>query len=932
MTEGEGGRGRGRGWRRIFQASPRSEVDEELEFHLEARSREYMAQGLTPEAAREAARARMGDLEGARGECAALLAANRRTEARRQWMMVSWLDFKLGFRMLVKYPGLTVVGGLAMAFALWVGAGTFEFVRQVVHPALPLDDGGRVVGILVMDAEAGGLERRLAADFVRWRGGLETIDHLGAFRTLERNLVTGDGTGVGEPVEVAEMTASGFEVARVAPELGRTLVPDDEAPGAPPVVVLGHEVWERRFGADPGIVGTQVRLGATPATVVGVMPAGFAFPVSQSLWMPLRRDALEHEPREGPGLFIFGRLVPGARLAEAESELTTLGQRAAAAFPETHEHLRPRVLPYARSILYLPGPAVLGLGSVNLFILVLIVLISGNVALLMFARAATREGELLVRNALGASRGRIVGQLFVEALVLGTAAATLGLAAAGFGLRWMYGTLIAEVGGTNLPFWFSPSLSTGTVVYSLFLTLAAAAVAGVVPALKVTRPDVEARLRQVGAGGGGPRFGGIWTAVIVAQIAITVLFPLFGYMVFQDTRKIRTMEVNFPEEQYLSVRLELDRDAPAAGPLRTLSDELAGTRDTADDDGDAFAARYRAAAAELVERMESRPGVLGVTFADRLPRMYHPHRLIEIDEGGAAPMRPEWPGYRVSNVSVAVDYFDELQVDIIAGRDFHSGDLAPNARSVVVNESFVQLVLGGRNPLGRHLRYMYRENEGEADPESEPWYEIVGVVPDMGLAWSSFDTKAAGIYHPVPAGGVYPAHLAIHASGGTREIGQELRAVATAVDPALRLYDVIPLDEVDASELRFYSFWFWLLVLVSGVAITLSLAGIYAVMSFAVARRTREIGIRVALGASRRRVLAAVFRRPLIQIGLGLGAGAVLIVAIAELSGGDILSPRQLAFLAAYMTTMTAICLTACVIPTRRALGVEPSDALRADG
>ncbi|MGH7501349.1 MAG: ABC transporter permease [Longimicrobiales bacterium] len=382
---------------------------------------------------------------------------------------ISWLDFKLGFRMLAKYPGLTLVGGLAMSFAIWVGAGAFEFVRQVIHPALPLDDGDRIVGIWLWHTVASGVEEQALYDFVTWREELESITDLGAFRTLERNLII-EGGGA-EPVEVAEISASAFSLARVPPLLGRTLVESDEQVGARAVVVIGHDLWQTRFAGDPDVVGQTVRLGTTESTVVGVMPEAFAFPVSHSLWAPLRVN--DYGRRIGPAVEIFGRLAPGVTLDRAQAELTTLGLRAAAAFPDTHEHLRPQVMPYAQSIVTVSVGESLWLMSINLLLVMLLV---GNVALLMFARAATREGEIVVRTALGASRMRIIAQLFVEALVLGGVAAIVGTAAAGFGLRWAMSMVEAEIGG-GFPFWFDGDLSSATVIYAGVLTLLGAVIA-----------------------------------------------------------------------------------------------------------------------------------------------------------------------------------------------------------------------------------------------------------------------------------------------------------------------------------------------------------------------------------------------------------------------------------------------------------------------
>src|SRR5688500_17751241 len=250
---------------------------------------------------------------------------------------ISWLDIKLGVRMLVKYPGLALVGGLGMAVAIAIGAGSFAFFYSAMYPDIPLYEGDRIVALENWDAVASNEERQSLHDLHEWRREMKSVQDVGAFRTVGRNLFTGEGAG--EPVPVAEMTASGFVVARVAPLLGRPLVEEDERKGAPPVLVIGYDVWKTRFEGDPRVVGRQVRLGTTPHTIVGVMPEDFAFPMNHRYWIPLRADPRDYERGEGPEIFIFGRLAPGATAEQAQAELTTLGGRAAAAFPRTHERL-----------------------------------------------------------------------------------------------------------------------------------------------------------------------------------------------------------------------------------------------------------------------------------------------------------------------------------------------------------------------------------------------------------------------------------------------------------------------------------------------------------------------------------------------------------------------------------------------------------------
>jgi len=899
-----------------------AEMQEEFALHVALRAEDLVRGGMAPEAARRQARLEFGSVErwkhearGSRG----LLGVDA--------LHVSWLDFKLGFRMLGRYPGLTLVGGLAMAFAIWVGAGAFEVLKQVAGSSLPLPQGDRIVLVEMRDAATGGLQPRVTHDVVAWQSGLETLEEVGAFRTLERNLVSGDG--VVAPVEVAEVTTNAFRLAGVRPALGRALVEADARPGAPPVAVIGHSLWTTRFAADSTVVGRPMRLGDSPVTIVGVMPEGFGFPVAQRFWVPLRLDPLAHAPGEGPSLSVFGRLAPGATLAQAQAELSTYAQRAAAVDSATYRNLRPRVGPYARTVLGLDSFEAAIVRSANLFLVMLVALICGNVALLLFARAATREAEITVRTALGATRGRIVAQLFAEALVLGGVAAAVGLAFTNAGLRWMFAVFAADAGRGSLPFWFRPGLSPETIAYALLLALAGAALAGVLPALKVTR-GLQQRLRETSGGGGGLRFGGVWTAIIVSQIAVTMVFPMIAHQVRKDGERFATKDVGFPESQYLTAQLRLDREAAAL---------VVGDTSRA-----ALAARFRLLREEIERRLLADPAVAGVTVAERVPRMYHPHRRVRLDAGPAAPHHRDYPGaYRVSSAHVDADFFETLETPILAGRSFRPGEIGTDARVAVVNESFVRLVLGGHNPIGRRVHYMFFEGEGRFTGEEEPgpWYEIVGVVPDIGEPFGSEtqgsepfepqvgDPKVARLYHPLGSEDLATT-MAIRARGDPLALEPRLRAAAAAVDPTMRVADVIPLADLSNAELEFIDFWFKLMAIVSAIAIVLSLSGIYAVMSFTVARRTREIGVRVALGGDARRVVLAVLRRPLRQVAGGVVAGIAVLGLIIGAASQQV-TLRAAALLAAYGACMFAVCLLACIVPTRRALAVEPTEALRAE-
>ena len=898
------------------------DMTDEFRSHVELRAADLARQGLAPDDALRTARLEFGSGEQFKDEGRA--ARGLRTV---DGLKFSWLDFKLGFRMLAKYPVLTLVAGFAMAFAIWVGVGTFEFLNQVVKPRVPLAEGDRLVAIRNWDLKSNEADPRVLHDYAEWKRQLRTVQEFGAWREMDRNLVLGDG--LGEPVDHVEISASGFRLTRVAALLGRTLVDADEAPDAPAVMVIGHDLWQTRFGSDSGVIGQVVTLGAEPVEIVGVMPEGFAFPVAHNAWRPFRLDARDYEPRQGPAINVFGRLAPGARVAEAQREIALLGQRAAAANPETHEFLRPQVLPYAKSFFNIDGWASAGLVvSSNLLLLLLLLLICSNVALLLFARAATREGEIVVRSALGASRRRIVMQLFSEALVLGGVAAVVGLAAVGYGMRWGLRLVEGELmEGGRMPFWFDGRLSSASIVYALLLTVLAAVVTGVLPALRVTR-DLTRRLKEVTAGGGGVRFGGLWTAVIVTQVAITVVFPSVAFFIGGDAVKIRTHDLGFNTGEFLSFELQMDRVAPG---------------DTAID---SFLARFSTATQALERRLETEPGVRGVTVANNLPRVYHGWNQIEVEGESVAPLDTA-RGHRGGSANIDLDYFEVLGTPLLAGRPFNAGDLAAGARTVIVNKPFVDRVFGGRNAIGRRIRYVAREEHRpdvaqrnqptlQRDKSTDgPWYEIVGVSRDLGTT-SGYGRM--GIYHPIARDRQYPVRFALRVAGDPDALVPALRKAAADVDPTLRVSAPMSLTDVVNDELRFYSFWVGMIRTVSAIALLLSLAGIYAVTSYVVSRRTREIGVRVALGANGRQIITSILKRPLLQVCFGILIGTILtallsgVVSIESVRKAEVANMvMKLGVVALYGVFMLAVCLLACIVPTRRALSVQPTDALRTD-
>jgi predicted permease len=803
---------------------------------------------------------------------------------------VSWLDFKVGLRMLARYPGLTVVGTVAMAIAIALGTLYFEALNKWQHPRLPIDGAERVITIRNWDAAKLAVEERSLYDFAVWREQVRTVEHLGAAIFFLRNLVT-EGQRV-EPVRGAEITASGFSLMGTPPLLGRTITEQDEQPTAPLVAVIGYTLWKTRFGSDAGVLGRTVKLGTATATIVGVMPERFGFPRLERIWMPLRIDRAALAPRTGPAVSIFGRLAPGASIDDVQAELGTIAGRIAAAHPDQYKNLRPRVTTYAEPMFGGEGGILTRiLYGVNGLFMLLLAIVCVNVATLVFARSATRGWEIAVRHALGASRARIVMQLFIEALVLAALAAVVGLAIAKVALRVGLGL----IGPEALPFWITDSLSWRTLAYNGVLTLFGAALVGILPALRVTRVGVQDALRSESGAQSSLRFGWFWTAVIIAQVAITVAFiPLAGGGVFESNRFKQRAE-GIHADRYLTANVDIDREGHGNDA--------------------AFASRARLSVDALRERLLAEPGVEQVTFADRLPVMDQFKYLIELEPPGGGAQAPQ---ARTTIVRMSEGFFATFGTSVITGRGFGPADFE-RGNVLVVNQSFAHYVFGDRNPIGRRVRIVGGEIDSLA---GDQWYEIVGMVRDFGWQLPRPEEQSAMYLPRLPTNGAENLAVRVRDAGG---FADRLRQVALDVDPTIRLTDVQPLTDVGGGEAKMNWTLTWVAWLISGVVLLLSATGIHALMSFTVARRTREIGIRVALGARPGRIVSGIFSRAFLQIGAGVLVGT----GLASLSGLG--SLREVLLLLAANGIMLAVGLAACALPLRRALRINPTEALRAE-
>ena len=886
---------------RAFPSHHRADYAAEM---IDAFKREFAAQRTGPvrfivAACLDALKAGLGERRYRRN--------NRRKPVQRGAMRfgMSWLDVKLGLRMLFKYKGLSLAGGLALAIAIGLGAAWYDVVGDQLHPRLPLPDGDRIVEIEMHNAATRQGEGKILHDFLTWRRDVRAIEELGAYRTLERNLILGDARP--EEVTVAEITASAFRLTRVPPLLGRPLLEADGQPGAPAVVVLGYSVWQRRFAGRADAIGQPLQLGRSKPTVVGVMPQGFAFPVSHKLWVPLQLRPSGYAPLEGVAVRVFGRLAPGASREQAHAEIAAMTEREAASSLRTHQHLRPSVIAYGAVLVLPDGRDTLdgwvGVATTHLPILLVLMVACANVGTLVYARTATREAEIAVRHALGASRGRIVGQLFVEALVLATIATVVGLAAADSGLRWVYAFLSGQ--DHRLPFWIQPGLKFITVIYAALLAVSAAALLGVLPGLKATGSRVQGQLKNLGAGGSTLRFGGVWTTAMIAQVALTVICIPPAIEITRESLRDRVIRDRFPSEQYLAASLELDRDTV---PVRDHNNKEAAST---------YAARLEPLYRELERRVGQEPGVVAVTFGDRLPGMSPSVRSAEVETpAGAEPIRIR----NLWTASVGPGYFEAFEKPIVSGRDLNAGDRTASPQRVLVNEAFARRWLRGGNPVGRRIRYASSEQ-----PAKEPWLEIVGMVRDIGMTPTNFG-EAPYVFTAASPASVNPLVMAVRTTGDPATLVPRVRAIAAGLDAGLRLDTAQPLEDVVWSEDAPILAISGGVVAVVALGLFLSAAGIFSLMSVSIARRTREIGLRSALGATRTRLLAGIFSRAIVLVGSGVAAGNAGLFLLG-LAGVD-----RVASTPALITTSTVMLivgLLACVEPARRALRIQPTDALK---
>ena len=825
----------------------------------------------------------------------------RRGRGRLRASPVSPIDVKLAVRMLFKHPGLTGVAVFTLALGIPTSLWPFHVLNLFETP-LPYHEGERIVGLRHTEGPGDVGSATLHA-FSVWRETVTGLESMGAARRGTFNVAAENGPVA--PWGGAWMSASSFEVLDVPPLLGRPLIEADEVTGAPDVVVLGHQAWQTHFSGDPAVIGRTVRIGGTPHTVVGVMPEGFLFPGNDHLWLPLR-GVQEAVAGASLSALVFGRLAGGANEGRLLAELEGVEARLDESYRDVYESVRPEVVPFTYAAWGFPTSGRWLLAPFQLLALLLLGVACGNLGTLVLARNAARASEIAVRTALGASRARIVTQLFIESLILAVLATGLGLVIAQYAL----GRLEMGVTRESMPYWIHVTLTRATALQAFAVAVFCAVIAGVLPALKATGAGVRAQMQEAAGGGSAVRFGRATTALVVAEVALGVMGFFGGWFVWKQVPIADDLASEIQLDAYLGAQLSL------APPVTLEPGEVATPEETE--------GRKAALHEELVRRLAAEPRVLGIAVGSNLPGGDHFTGRVEVE---GRPLGDGGLGDIVNRSWVVPGFFEGLGHSVRSGRDFALSDLPATAgaesEAAIVNAAFVEDVLGGGNPIGARVRPV-----SSGDEEPAPWVTIVGVVGALGVGAPPDD---AGMYHVTSPAMLSPFRVAIHVADDPLGFAPRLREIVASIDAQALVLEpglLSAAQDEDAMLMR----WLLLVVgIVAGISVLLSVASLYALMAFTVERRTREIGLRSALGAPPSSIVSVIAKRALMQLLVGISLAAVAITYMIHevIPSPDGPVEGWMSMIAVSAGVVFLVGVAACAVPTRRGLRIRPVQALK---
>ncbi len=800
-------------------------------------------------------------------------------------------DIRFGIRMLVKQPAVTLIAVTALTLGIGLTTTMFSIVYGALIRGLPFEDSQRLVHV-----ERTRLSENIQSmevtihDYLDYRAQQRSFEDLAAFYTGTVNVSGTEGRP--DRYNGAFITAGAFPLIRTQPLMGRTFREGEDTPSAEPVILLGYGAWQSRFGGDPNVVGRTVRVNGETMTVIGVMPEGFAFPIQQEVWVPLRLDPLRLKRGEPQlTLEVFGRLKDGVTLDQASAEMAGIAKRLELEHKESNQGIGTILKPYTEEFIGREPTALLYTMLGGVFGVLLIA--CANVANLLLARAAVRSKEVAVRTALGASRLRVITQLLAEAFVLAAVGGILGLGVAAVGVR-MFNRAIA---GADPPFWIDIKVDPTVMLFVLGLTLVATLLAGLVPALRASGGNVSEVLKDEARGSSSFRLGRLSRALVIGEVALSCGLLVPAGLMIKSVTKLKTTDYGFATTDVFTARVGLFE--------ATYPDTLSRLRLWED----------------LVRRLDGKPGVQSVALTTSLPTSGSGGGPLAV-EGVAYSTDRDQPNTRMNIITPA--YFRTFGVDLRQGRDFTWGDDANNLQVAIVNQSFARTHFPGQDPVGKRVRM------GRVERNEGTWRTIVGVVPDMWLE-ALDDDDPAGMYVPLAQTDARFMSVAVRAQGDAMALTSLVRDQVAAAEPDLPIYFVRRMDEVIRLNGWFYGVFGTLFMIFGFAALFLASVGLYGVMAFAVRRRTQEVGVRMALGAQSGDILRMILWQGLVQlvVGVTIGLGLAFWLSRALRIILFRVESTDPTIFVAIVLTLGITGLIATLVPARRATQVDPVWALR---
>jgi predicted permease len=869
------------------------EVDDELAFHVETRIDVLISQGMTRQAAEIQARREFGDLRAAHDEIAAIDRGRVRRERRADWWEALLQDTRFATRALLGRPSFLVIASITLGLGIGANAAIFSVVDAALLKPLPFARPDRLVSVWPDGAMMPGI-------FVEVRNGDRTLDPIAGYSGGAAVSMTGGS----EPARLvmSDVTSRFFDVLGVRAELGRTFLEGEDQPGRDRVAILGHALWMQRFGGDRGVLGRSVVVDGIPRTVVGVMPAGFRFPSpATDIWVPVSLDPSPANIGRYWGtshLNVIGRLRPGVGVARAQQEIAMLVDRSRTSFPWRMPDAWGKgvtVVPLERKVVGDIGP-MLRLLFVSVALVLHIACLS--VATLQRGRAARREREIAYRASLGAGRGRIVRQLLTESVMLGLVGGALGLLVAVVGVRALL-LLIPD----GMPRVTEVAIDARVLAYTMVTALATGLGFGLAPALRASRPTLQAVLGATRNAGGTAARRRLSELLVVGQIALGVVLVAGAGLLIKSFWRLHQVELGFRPEQVIAADIPIPA-FPSDSVVR----------------GRAFFDR-------VLEQVREIPGVRSAAVASVLPfggvgsmqsSFAADIEAHPVPPGGSVPM--------LVRTVVSDDYFRTLGIPLLRGRGFTLADRDSTPTVAAVDELTAQRLWPNADPLGQRFKPVW----------VKPWVTVVGVVGTVKRdSLNSAGEVSVYLSTRNTAGSLFPTQmtLVLRIDADAPALTSRLRAAVASVDPTVPVKAVRPVADLVSDSAARARFTMLLLATFAAVALALGAVGVYGVVAYTVARRTREIGVRMALGARASDVLTMVLREGGTLAAAGVALGIAGALAASRVLAGFLfgVTPTDTAVFVSVPAVLGIVALGACVIPARRAARVDPVTALRSD-